>query len=124
MLDLRDYKRQRQAEILRKHLLKTDPKARQQQEASRRAREADRQRRQANAKAAEALQFTVGDTVQVKRHRDRLDGKRGRVLGIRPTPSGRRLIDVGFQVQRRHGLPPYTQSIAIDAELLQKVTDA
>ena len=121
MLDLRDYKRQRQAEVLRRHLLATDPKARQQAEASQQARAADRERRLANAKAAEALQFSVGDTVTVRRHRDRLDGKQGTVLGIRPTPSGRRLIDVGFQVQRRHGLAPYVQSIAVDAELLRRV---
>ena len=121
MLNLADYKRQRQAEILRKHLLKTDAKAQQQAEASRRARAADRERRLANEKAAAALQFSVGDVVQVRRHRDRLDGKQGTVLGIRPLPSGRRQIDVAFTAQRRHGLAPYVQSVPIDAELLRRV---
>ena len=120
-LNLADYKRQKQAQVLREYLLRTDPKAREQLESSRRSRAADRERRQANERAAAALGFNVGDTVQVRRHRDRLDGKQGTVLGIRPLPSGRRLIDVGFTVQRRHGLAPYVQSIAIDAELLRRV---
>ena len=123
MLNLADYRRQRRAEILRQHLLKTDPKARQQAAASRRARQADRERRLANERAAEALGFAVGDRVAVRRHRDRLDGKQGVVLNIRALPSGRRLVDVGIAVQRRHGLAPYLQSVPIDSELLRKVAD-
>ena len=123
-LNLADYKRQKQAQVLREYLLRTDPKAREQLESSRRSRAVDRERRLANQKAAAALGFTVGDEVMIRRHRDRLDGKQGVVLNIRALPSGRRLIDVGFTVQRRHGLAPYVQSIAVDAELLRKVADA
>ena len=120
-LNLADYKRQKQAQVLREYLLRTDPKAREQLESSRRSRAVDRERRLANQKAAAALGFTVGDEVMIRRHRDRLDGKQGVVLNIRALPSGRRLIDVGFTVQRRHGLAPYVQSIGIDAELLRRV---
>ena len=112
MLNLRDLKRQHDAQKLRAYKLKTDPKARQQQEASRRAREADRERRQANERAAAALGFSVGDTVVVRLHRDRLDGRQGVVLNIRALPSGRRLIDCGFQFS---GAAP-SWSAAIPAE--------
>ena len=111
-LNLADYKRQKQAQVLREYLLRTDPKAREQLESSRRSRAVDRERRLANEKAAAALQFSVGDVVQVRRHRDRLDGKRGTVLNIRALPSGRRLIDCGFQFS---GAAP-SWSAAIPAE--------
>ena len=124
MLDLRDLKRQKQAVALREYLLRTDPKAQEQHEASQRIQQQNRERRQANQKAAEALNFSVGDVVQIRLRRDRLDGTKGVVRAIRDQSTGRRMVDVVVTVQRSYGLGPVSQSYPVDAELLRKVSDA
>ena len=124
MLDLRDLKRQRQAEKLRAHLLKTDPRMQRVHESSQRIQREARERRQANQKAAAALRFTVGDTVQIRLHRDRLDGTKGVVRAIRDQSNGRQMVDVVVTVRRSYGLGPVSQSYPVDAELLHKVRNA
>ena len=126
MIDLRDLKRQRQAEKLRAHLLRTDPRMQRMHESSLRVQQEARERRQANQKAAAALQFAVGDLVQIRLHRDRLDGMRGTITEITELPCGKTLAKLVIRIERKtrsYILPPVFKSLRVDVELL-RIIDA
>lgn len=124
MIDLNDFRRQRNSEKLRAYMYKTDAKFRASVDQSKLRQEEFRLQREANLKAAESLDLSIGDRVQIRLHRHAFDGVIGEIASIKQLPNGRQLFNVLVTFERNmkgYKLPAITQSIPVEAELLHKV---